>query len=288
LKRPAVLGLLLLSASAPLWPADAEERGDRAFRHRAAGFLERGTPMSEPTETAIAAYGEALARDPDNLRLHGKLTDALCFQGRYLAADQRLRRGIYERLLELAQRAVDLAAERTGRAGTLAKLAPEEQAELLRAVPGAAEAHFWAAAAWGFWGTTHGPLAAARNGVLSKVRHHARITILLDERYNDAGGLRILGRLHTRAPWVPFLSGWIDRREGIALLRRAVAISRRDPENLLFLAEALLAHDKARRGEALELLRELGRRRPNPDELVEDSVVLEQARKLLAELAARG
>ena len=264
MQRAAALCLLSLLWSGRPPFASPEDRGDRAFRHRAAGYLDHGAPMSEPTEAAIAAYEEALSEDPDSLRALCKLMHALYFQGYFLTEDASVQREIYERLLELATRSVDLAAGKTG----------EE----------AAAAHYWAAAAWGLWGMTHSPLAAVRKGVLSKVRHHARMVVHLDERYNDAAGLRILGRLHTRAPWVPFLSGWVDRREGIALLRRALAISRRDPENLLYLAEALLDEDRAGRDEALELLRELDRRRPRPDELVEDAVVLEEARELLAKL----
>ncbi len=282
--KPAALGLLFLFAAAPLWSAGPEDRGDRAFRHRGTGFLDRGTPMSEPTATAIAAYEEALAEDPGSLRLHCKLMDALYFRGYFLVDDRKVQRQIYERLLDLATRAVDLAAERTGRKDALSAMTAEEQAALLRPVPEAAAVHYWAAAAWGLWGMTHHPLLAARKGVLSKVRHHAGMVVLLDQRFNDAAGLRILGRLHTRAPRVPFFSGWIDRLHGIALLRRALAISRRDPENLLFLAEALLVHQPSGRGEALELLRQLERRRPNAEELVEDSEVLDRARELLGSL----
>jgi hypothetical protein len=123
--------------------------------------------------------------------------------------------------------------------------------------------------------------------VLPKVRDHARLAVLIDERCEDAGGLRILGRLHTEAPWVPLLSSWVDRRQGIVLLRRALAISRRDPRNLLFLAEALLKHQPDRQAEALELLRELVRRQPSPDEVVEDATVIEEGRRLLAEWEGR-
>lgn len=282
--RAVAVALVALFLSIPGRALTPEERGDRAFRQRAAGFLEHGTPSPGPTEAAIAAYEEALEQDPENLRLHFKLMDALYFKGYFVVSDRDLERQLYERLVGIASRAVELTSAKTGRQNAFPRLSPEEQAELLRAVPEAVGAHFWAAASWGLWGMTHSRLSAVRKGVVAKVRDHARMVVLLDERYDDAGGLRLLGRLHTLAPRVPFITGWIDRREGIELLRRAADISRRDPRNPFFLAEALLAHDPDGRAEALELLRELAVRDPDPDELVEHSDCLEQARRLLGEL----
>lgn len=145
---------------------------------------------------------------------------------------------------------------------------------------------FWMAASWGLWGLTHNPVSAVRKGVTFKVRRHARILVLLDERYDDAAGLRILGRLYTRAPWVPFFTSWIDRGEGISMLCRVVEISPHDAETLFFLAEALLAHDPARRAEALDLLREVAERQPRPGELIEDGEPIELAKELLTKLGS--
>ncbi len=277
---------MLLAQPAAAEPAQEtpEQRGDRAFRQRAVGFVENGVPSPEPIDAAVAAYEEALRAQPDELRLIFKLLDALYFKGYHVTADKRRQRQIYQRLVDLTIRALGLVAARTGEKDDLDELPPERQAELLRAVPEAAEAHYWAIASWGLWGMTHNPLKALTKGVGSKVRDHSRLLILIDERHHDAAGLRMLGRFHTEAPKVPFVTGWVDRAKGIDLLRRAVAISRRDPRNLLFLAEAILEHDEDRRAEALALLRELAGRRPDPKELVEDSESLELARALLAEL----
>jgi hypothetical protein len=130
----------------------------------------------------------------------------------------------------------------------------------------------------------HGRLASARRDVASRIRRHAEVLIALDERYADAGGLRLLGRLHTATPRVPFVTGWVDRQLGIDLLRRANRISTRDGRNPLFLAEALLEHAPERRAEAIELLREVASRHPAPERLVEDSETIHQARRQLERL----
>ena len=79
------------------------------------------------------------------------------------------------------------------------------------------------------------------------------------------------------------LGAWCE----LVLLRRALEVSRRDPRNLLFLAEGILEYDKENRAEALALLRELAAREPDPEEVVEHSEPLEQARRLLEELEGR-
>ena len=282
--RAAAFGLAAWLLAGGLGAETAEQRGDLAFGRRAEGFVERGVPSPEPIEAAIAAYEEAVKQNPEDLRLIYKLLDALYFKGYFVVADKKLKRAIYQRLVDLTTRALELVAAKTGRVDDLDELSLEQRAEILRPVPEAAEAHYWAIASWGLWGMTHSPIKALTRGVGSKVREHSRLLILIDERHHDAAGLRMLGRFHTEAPKVPLITGWVDRREGIALLRRAVEISRRDPRNLLFLAEAILKYDPDGGAEALQLLRELSRRDPDPRELVEDSESLELARALLAEL----
>jgi hypothetical protein len=81
---------------------------------------------------------------------------------------------------------------------------------------------------------------------------------------------------------VPFVTGWIDRRQGIELLRRAHATSTRDARNALFLAEALLEHASDRRAEAIALLREVAARSPAPASVVEETETIDAARRRLA------
>jgi hypothetical protein len=128
-------------------------------------------------------------------------------------------------------------------------------------------------------------MAAARQGVGDRVRRSAEILIVLDERFEDAGGHRILGRLHTLAPKVPFFTGWVDRGKAVAELRRAVALGPDNLDNHLFLAEALLEHQPARSAEAREILRRLLARQPAPELVVEQERTLANARALLAKHA---
>jgi len=276
--------LLALVVGTQLAASPAEERGDRAWKGRHAGFAESGRVSPGPATEAVAAYEQALLGEPRNVPLRLKLVEALYFQGSFATDDDKTGKKIYDRAVELAEETVDLVAASVGDPREIRKLPLEQRAERIRAASHAAPAHFWAAIAWGLWGMSHNRAAAGFKGVAGKIRDHARMVMLLDPGYAAAGGMRLLGRLHTATPRIVLFTGWIDRREGLELLRRASEISTDDARNPLFLAEAILKYDPERRPDALRMLREVSARRPDPDYLVEQSEIIGQARVLLGEL----
>ncbi|HEX4956485.1 MAG TPA: hypothetical protein VF017_24115 [Thermoanaerobaculia bacterium] len=272
-----VLGMALLLAGTGWAQEDpairAEAQGDAAWARRAEGFETTGEVSPGPVGEAVAAYQQALAAEPGRVDLQLRLIEALYFQGHFATADPGERRRLHDRQLELALAAVAVT-DPQGRCS----------AEVLQGGCSlAAAAHFWAAVSWGVYALEHGMLAAAAKDAAGEMRRHAERTAALDPSYADGGGFRLLGRLHTTAPRVPLFSGWINPREGIARLRIACALSRRDPRNPLFLAEALLRHQPERRAEALALLREVAARTPDPAQAVEQSEMLALARQSLAE-----
>ena len=149
-------------------------------------------------------------------------------------------------------------------------------------VPQAKAIYLWGAVDWGLWGDAFGRLAAARQGVGDRLRRYGEVVLAIDERYENAGGHRLLGRLHDLAPKVPFVTGWVDRDKAISELERAVALGPADPTNELYLAEAILDHRPVARPRAIALLKGLAARQPSPERVVEESKVLEEARALLA------
>ena len=268
-RRAAVLSLALAlvawrSSAALGVPGPDEARGDAAWTERALGFAATGRIAPRPPAEAVAAYERAWISQGASARLAGKLVAALWFRGHFVLADGPEARPLFDRAVEVAEAAVAASGKTGGR---------EE-----------AQAHFWAAIAWGVWGMDHGYLASGLRGVAGRIRAHAERAVLLDESFADAGPLRLLGRLHTVTPRLPLFTGWIDPAEGIRRLERAVAISTADPRNELFLAEALLRHAPQRRLEARELLARVAARTPAPAEAVEQSETIAAAKRQLAEL----
>ncbi|HEX5760899.1 MAG TPA: hypothetical protein VF121_17060 [Thermoanaerobaculia bacterium] len=278
----ATLALLLAGAAHAAPFEELLAKGDAAWARRAEGHRgSRAQPAA--VEQAVAAYEQAVAARPGDVAARSRLLQALHFLGEHAAADRDARRRAFERGRAVAEEGLDrLAVPRGGRA-RLDGMTPTAAAKALAGAAGAADLHLWAAVHWGLWGDAFGRLAAARQGVGEKVRRHGEIVLALDERHEAAGGHRILGRLHTLAPKVPLVTGWVDRDQAISHLRRAVALVPAEPYNQLFLAEALLEHQPAKRPEALAILRRLAQSAPPPARVVEIEKVREDARALLAE-----
>ncbi len=263
------------------------ERGDAAWLRRAEGH-QGGRAQAGPVGEAVAAYEAALKAAPDDLDLYWKLLRAYHFEGEYVASTRQAKQAAFGRGREVAEAAIDRLARRLpgaeagGGRARLDRLSPAETARALAGVPQAKAIYLWGAVDWGLWADAFGKLAAARQGVGDRLRHYGEVVLAIDERFENAGGHRLLGRLHAMAPKVPFVTGWVDRDKAISELERAAALGPADPTNDLYLAEAILDHRPAEKARAIAILRRLGARQPSPERAVEDGKVLAEARALLA------
>jgi tetratricopeptide (TPR) repeat protein len=284
--RPILTPLLFLSLSLPLAAqTDSLAAGDAAWARRAEGH-QGARAVPGPVDQAIAAYERAVKEQPDRLEGAWKLLRALHYKGDFTTDSGDARQKVFARGKEVAEAAIDRLAKRTaGSRQKLDALSPAQAAKAVSAVPEAKGIVLWSAVHWGLWGDVFGRLAAARQGVGDKVRRYSEILIALDERYEDAAGHRILGRLHTLAPKVPFVTGWVDRDRAVSELRRAVALGPDNFDNPVFLAEALFEFQPAKAAEARDVLRRVIARPPTPELVVEQERSLADARALLAKHA---
>lgn len=276
--------LLLLGLGAPLAAQDPIAQGDAAWARRAEGHR-GGRAAAGPVDEALAAYERAVKARPASqadMEPYWKLLRAIHFKGDFIARDRAERQQVFGRAREVSEAGLDLLARRAGGRAKLDEMSPAETARLLKGIPGAIDFYVWAGVDWGLWGDAFGKMAAARQGVGERIRHYGEVGLAMDERYERAAPLRLLGRLHTLAPKIPFITGWVDRDKAVSYLRRAVAIAPEDPYNVLYLADALLQHQPEKKAEAVALLRKLVATQPAPERVVEESKALEDARALLA------
>jgi tetratricopeptide (TPR) repeat protein len=276
------LVLLLFLPSLLSAQQDPIALGDTAWARRAEGHQgDRAQPG--PVNEAAAAYERAVKEQPDRLEGYWKLLRALHYKGDFATPSKDGKQQVFARGKEVAEAALDRLARKTaGSREKLDAMTPAQAAKAVSAVPEAKPLFLWAAVHWGLWGDVFGRLAAARQGVGDKVRRDAEILIALDERYEDAAGHRILGRLHTLAPKVPFVTGWVDRDKAVSELRKAVALGPDNWDNHLFLAEALLEYQPAKAAEARDILRRLVVRQPTPELAVDQERTRVNAKALLA------
>ena len=272
---------LMVAGAVQAGEMTALERGDAAVRRRAEGH--RGSrALPGPIGEAVAAYEEALAAQPENLEARVKLLRALYFQGEFTMSQALDQHALFERALNVASEGMAQLAPGFAYANTSEEIHPR-LVKQLGDQPEAAGIYFWSAVYWGLWCREAGNFEAARKGVANKIRDYAELVIALDNKYENAGGHRVLGRLHTEAPRIPLITGWIDRDLAISELERALEEAPNDLRAHLFLTEALLKFDTGRRDEAMDRLRWLVRQSPNSELLVEETQVLEEAQQLLAE-----
>jgi tetratricopeptide (TPR) repeat protein len=280
MRRRATSLALFLSTSVLAAQADSIATGDAAWSRRAEGH-QGARALPGPVNEAVAAYERAVREQPDRLEGYWKLARALHYKGEYATQSREGKQVAFDRGREVAEAGLDRLARRAGGRGKLDAMPPAQAAKAVTGIPEAPPLFLWAAAHWGLWGDVFGRMAAARQGVGDKVRRYSEILVALDERYEDAAGHRILGRLHTLAPKIPFVTGWVDRGKAISELRRAVSLGPDNLDNHLFLAEALLEHQPDKAAEAREILRRLTARRPSPGLVVEQEKTLANARALL-------
>ena len=219
--------------------------------------------------------------DPGDLESRWKLMRALYFRGEYVVDGHEEKLEIFARGRRLGEEGIDQLAERAGGRASLDEMAAAQIGRLFEAEPNAAGIYLWTGIHWGLWGRERGKLAAARRGVVGKVRDYAEIAVAIDPRFDNAGGHRVLGRLHAEAPRIPFITGWVDHQRSIRELERSLELVPSSILSELFLIEALLDYDRTRHSEALERLTRLVERPPDVGYVVEDLNALADARSLL-------
>lgn len=281
--RTALLGAMALLAVAALAESQPESvaGADEAWARRAEGSQDRQAAAG-PIGEAVAGYERALESSPDSIAIREKLLRALYYQAQFATADGPARRAIHARGRELADEGISRLADELGRSAPFDLRSPRETAAALAGRPESAALFFWAAGHLGLWAEMSGAFAAARQGVAGRIRDYSATVVLLDERYENAGGHRILGRLHTEVPRIPLITGWVSRDIAVASLERAVTLAPEYPWNRFYLADALLEFRPGRRHEAVAMLEALIIELPRPDFEIEDRKTLADARQTLA------
>ena len=254
--------------------------GDAAWDDRARGAAD-GWASPGPVDEALGAYEAAWKASPGAPEVAWRLARALWFRAEYATRDDGERRRLLDRAIRVVEEGLDRLAAVHGGRKTLEELAPEERARSLWDEENATPLYHWAAISWGVWGEASGKVAAARQGVGSRIRDYSETVIALDPAYDHAGGHRVLGRLHAEAPKIPFFTGWVDRDRAVTELEKATRLAPDHLFNPLYLAEALLTHRKAEAPRARRLLEEIARARPSPEFLVEETRILLEAKRLL-------
>ncbi len=270
--------LLLAVSVGPASPAgDALARADAFYNRRAEGSA-HGVARPEFVDRAIGEYRRAVTLDPSSYEARLGLLRSFWFRGGFCGMPEKDQIVLFEEAKKFAEESVKLLdVDVLRKKGKVRLLARAQQ------IDPSAEIYLWAAVSWGQWAVSHS-LSAALQSAPARIRDLAKAAIQIDPATEQGGGLAVLGRLHAECPRVVFLTLWVSRQQGLALLRQARAVAPENPANAFFLAQALLNQKPAQTAEARQLLEWCARAVPRPDYLVEDAHYAVEARELLAQV----
>ena len=283
--RLAILALVFFAASA----AHAQDldavvaAGDAAFERRADGQVE-GRAAPEPIGEAVRSFEQATRLAPERLDLQWRLLRALYYEADFASSGTDQER---QRYRVGADRGDDVIARLAARLGedpaTLDDATLTSRAEAAGLERGdMARVYFWAAVHWGGWAREAGLLQAVRVGVANTMYAYTSLAVRLDAGLERGGPLRLLSRMHATLPRVPFITGWVDTAQAIPLAERAVEVLPTDVGNRYLLALSQVELLPRPGPETQRIFEEVARATPRPELVIEDLLVILEARERLA------
>ena len=153
--------------------------------------------------------------------------------------------------------------------------------EFLERFPNSVEYRYWYIVNLGSWAEVYGILAAAREGVADQMRSHSEKIIKIDPEYKDGGGYFMLGAVHYKSPYIPFLLSWPDNDDAIKYLTKALNIGEATSNQKVYLAQAMYKDGQNNR--AIDMLKEVANMQPSAEGTVKDWEQIELAEQLLSE-----
>ena len=215
-----VIGIILLIlAGGNTAACELLSRADSLFANRARGFdRERILADSVLADSCIALYRQAAESCESDCaeEAHWKLLQAYFFRGFYCTPDFKRKKDHYNQAIDQARRSLEL-------------------------FPDSPALHVWTAVLWGCWAEAHGVCSSAGKGVAGKIRDHCEKALETDSTFCDAGALRVLGGVHSKAPKIPLILGWPSKKKAQDYLERAMDIAPRNLFTRRCLAETLWA-----------------------------------------------
>ena len=154
--------------------------------------------------------------------------------------------------------------------------------EFISKYPNSYELRYWYLVNLGSWAQVYGILNAAREGVSDLMKTNSEKIIELNPKYRNGGGYFMLGAVHFKSPYIPFLLSWPDNDEAIKYLQLAVNTGVAELNQKNYLAKALNKAGKTDR--AVELLNQVINAQIDPKNRVEDIDNIKEAQQILKKL----
>mgnify|MGYP003149827830 CR=1 FL=1 len=206
------ISILLFSNS--LFSQTTLEKAEHYFEKRSE-IVEDGKADSENIDKAIELFKQSNQEPEKTIGL----LKSYEFKASWTNVSEKEKKALYEKAIDLAKNKTEEYTQN----GAIA---------------------YWHAANYARWGDLIDITEAAKEGVVDEIKKLAEKAIELDEKYNQAGALRLLGGIHLEAPSIPLILSWPSNDEAKRLLEKAYEIAPQHPANVYLYAKMLHTIDK--------------------------------------------
>jgi len=152
---------------------------------------------------------------------------------------------------------------------------------LISEYPNSAAIRYWYLVNLGRWAQVYGTFAAAKEGVADLMKTHSEKIIELDDKYMDGGGYFMLGAVHLKSPYIPFILSWPSNTKAVEYLTKAFEQGEDTPSQTVYLSRAL--YKEGEEEKAIKMLKIFISRPISKKNKVEDLEYKIEAENLLVE-----
>tara|TARA_B100001250_G_scaffold207195_1_gene177883 strand:- start:1712 stop:2479 length:768 start_codon:yes stop_codon:yes gene_type:complete len=153
--------------------------------------------------------------------------------------------------------------------------------DLIEKNPESVDYIYWYLVNLGSWAEVYGVLSAAREGVADKMRTYSKKIIEMDPNYEDGAGYFMLGAVHYKSPYIPFLLSWPSNSDAIKWLELAYNTGESKIAQAVYLA---MAYKKdGQKNKAIEFLDKVMSLSPSSEYFASDWEWIKKAKILSLE-----
>ena len=155
------------------------QKGVTHYNKRHEGCIEdKAKPMQ--IEMAITYFENVLSNETNKKEAALYLLKSYYFKGKFAEQDKTLKK-------------------------TILKKGKDFGLGLIEEFPNSVEIRYWYLVNLGSWAEEYGIFAAAKEGVADQMKHHSERIIALNPEYENGAGYFLLGAVHYKAPYIPFI-----------------------------------------------------------------------------------
>ena len=249
-------GFLLLFFALSSFAQQSEmDLGTNHYLKRSEGASEDLVALPENINKAITHFSNALSDSTTEAEAVHQLLKCYYFKGNCVETEKDKKLVVYNESVKLGE---DMVAK----------------------YPNSVHIRYWLLVNKAKWGETSGIMKAARSGLADKLKTLCEEVIEMDPNYLDGAAYMMLGIVHYKTPYIPFILSWPDDDDAIEYLEKAVELQPGHLMSNLYLGQVL--YDEGFKDRGLEILEAVSASKPGEEYPLEDEKDIRFSRVMLA------